>query len=380
MSTEADKDQDWLEETWRKTVAKMTQASDTIGSEFVHVSRDGMYDRTDSHVWTAGFWPGLLWLVYRDTSKERFRELAEQCERRLDTSIEEFMRLHHDVGFIWSLASVANYKLTGNLASRLRALKVAAWLAGRYNLRGKYIRAWNDYAGIGQKRNAGWAIIDCTMNLSLLFWASEEIGDPRFKHIASEHADTVLREFVREDGSCCHIVSFDPETGQRIEALGGQGYAPDSAWARGAAWAIYGLALCYRYTKAEKYRHGSQRVADFYLANLPEDSVPYWDFRLPTEEGAPKDSSAAAIAASGLLLLARCEDTERSRHYEAAARRMMRSLSDYYAVWDLEDEAILLHGTGNYPANKNIDVGLIYGDYFFVEALAKLRGQMETFW
>ncbi|WP_284639310.1 glycoside hydrolase family 88 protein [Paenibacillus silviterrae] len=370
----------WIDEVWEKAIAKIGQMSKTIGAGFPHVSKEGKYDSLEPRFWTSGFWPGLLWLAYRDTKNEELKRLAEECEARMDVCIDEYTCLHHDIGFMWSLSSVANYKLTGSAESKLRALKVAGWLAGRFNIKGQYIRAWNNNNWKADGGNAGWAIIDCTMNLSLLFWASAEIGDPRFKHIAAAHANTVLREFLREDGSCYHIVTFNPETGVRVGALGGQGFAPGSAWARGTAWALYGLALCYHYTKDDAYLQGSKKAAHFFLANLPEDLVPYWDFRLTTLEGAPRDSSAAAIAASGMLLLAEVLPEEQGCLYATAARQIMKSLADHYAVWDQKDEAILLHGTGHYPAGKNIDVGLIYGDYYFVEALAKLRGQTELFW
>ncbi|WP_028550145.1 glycoside hydrolase family 88 protein [Paenibacillus sp. UNC451MF] len=370
----------WIDEAWSKVVAKVGQTSKTIGAGFPHVSKEGKYDCTDPQGWTSGFWPGLLWLLYRDTNNEELKQLAEQCERKMDVCIDEYTRLHHDVGFMWSLTSVANYKLTGSEESKLRALKVAAWLAGRFNLKGNFIRAWNQSNWESANGNTGWAIIDCMMNLSLLFWASEETRDPRFKHIAEAHAHMVMGEFIRADGSVYHIVEFDPETGERVGALGGQGFAPESAWARGTTWALYGLALCYHYTKNDVYLQASKKVAHFFLANLPEDLVPYWDFRLTTQEGAPRDSSAAAIAASGLLLLADSLPAEEGRLYETSAKRILKSMVDHYAIWDTSDEAILPHGTGHWPANKNIDVGLIYGDYYFVEALAKLRGQTDLFW
>ncbi|GBG08407.1 glycosyl hydrolase [Paenibacillus agaridevorans] len=366
--------EEWVDEAWSKMVEKIDQTSPIIGAGFPHVSKEGKYDCTGPHFWTAGFWPGLLWLVFRDTNNGELKRIAEACESAMDACIDEYRNLHHDVGFMWSLTSVANYKLTGSEESKLRALKAAAWLASRFNIRGNFIRAWN-----GESRT-GLAIIDCMMNLSLLFWASDAIKDPRYKHIAVEHANTVLREFIREDGSVYHIVQFDPETGERVGALGGQGFAPESAWARGAAWALYGLAICYKYTKEDKYLQGSKKVAHFFLANLPEDLVPYWDFRLTTQEGAPRDSSAASIAASGLLLLAELLPAEEGRLYGTAARRMLKSMADHYVIWDASDEAILPHGTGHWPAGKNIDVGLIYGDYYFVEALSKLRGQTELFW
>jgi unsaturated chondroitin disaccharide hydrolase len=363
----------WLSEAWSKTMVKIEQTSKTIGANFPHVSKEGKYDYTQPHGWTAGFWPGLLWLSYRDTQREALLRIAEECETKMDIGIEEYAGLHHDVGFMWSLSSVANYKLTGNPASKLRALKAAAYLASRFNLRGHFIRAWNEENWKSEKGNGGWVIIDCMMNLNLLFWASQEIKDPRYKHIAMAHADTVLKEFIREDGSTYHIVQFDPEIGQRVGELGGQGFASESAWARGAAWAIYGLALCYQYTKEDRYLQASKKVAHFFLANLPEDSVPYWDFRLPTQEAAPRDSSAAAIAASGMLLLATLLPVEEGRLYESSAKRIVKSLCDHYTVWDTSDEAILQHGTGHWPANKNIDVGLIYGDYYFEEIYVLLR-------
>ncbi|TBL78998.1 glycoside hydrolase family 88 protein [Paenibacillus thalictri] len=370
----------WIEEAWSRVIGKIGLTGPRIGSGFPHASINGRYDSTDPGKWTCGFWPGLLWLLYRDNGDANLRQWAEECETKLDAAIEDFEMLHHDVGFIWCLSAVANYKLTGSEPSRKRALKVANWLAGRFNIQGRFIRAWNSKDWRDIEDNSGWVIIDCIMNLSLLFWASETTGDPRFRHIAEAHADTVLREFMRPDGSVHHIVVFDSETGERLHALGGQGYSPDSAWARGLAWAIYGLAICYAYTKKEKYVHGSQRAAHFFLAHLPEDLVPPWDFRVPAAADTPRDSSAAAAAASGLLLLSELLPGTQGDTYRISAKRMLRSMTDAYTVWDLRDEAIVKHATGSFPTGKNIDVPLIYGDYFYVEALAKLRGHTAMFW
>lgn len=370
----------WVEAAWRRAADKIATVSQRIGSGFPHACIGGRYDRTPPSAWTSGFWPGLLWLIYREGGEPRFRQLAEACEQAQDAALDEFVGLHHDVGFMWCLSAVANYKLTGNARSRTRALKAANLLAGRFNIRGKFIRAWNDKVWKGETNNEGWAIIDCMMNISLLFWASKETGDPRFRHIAMDHADTVLREFIRPDGSVRHIVCFDADSGQRTGALGGQGYSADSAWARGAAWAIYGMVICYAYTDEERYLHGSQRVAHFFLANLPEDAVPYWDFRLPELEGAPRDSSAAAIAASGLLLLQQQLSSVEGAMYGRGAARIMQSLNRNYTSYGPEDEAIVRHATGSYPTGKNIDVPLIYADYFYVEALSRMMGQREMFW
>lgn len=368
MSTEK-----WLEETWEQNVRKLKQASLRIGSGFPHGSHDGQYQLMKPDYWTAGFWPGMLWLVYRDSRDEELRRLAEECEAKLDPVLHGFLELSHDTGFMWTLTAIADHTVTGSSASRDRALTAASHLAGRFNLQGRFIRAWNNPERIG------WAIIDCMMNLPLLYWASAETGDPRFGHIARAHAETALKHLIREDGSAYHVVMFDPATGERKGYLGGQGYAADSAWARGAAWGLYGSALSYLHTRDPLFLDAAERAADFFLGHLPEDKVPYWDFRLPSTDGAPRDSSAAAIAATGLLDLAAVTSGSTSDRYRSGALAILQSLSSpLYAGGDNE-EALLLHGTGNLPMNQNIDRPLIYGDYYYLEALSKLKGQ-ASFW
>ncbi|MCI3927067.1 glycoside hydrolase family 88 protein [Paenibacillus sp. TRM 82003] len=354
--------------------------SERIGDRFPHASVDGSYKLEPAHWWTAGFWPGLLWLLYRDTGNERFRTIAESCEAQLDSVIADYYKLDHDIGFMWTLTSVARFKLLGEADSKRRALLAANLLSARFNIEGRYIRAWNPWRP--GDRNEGWAIIDCMMNLPLLHWASDETGDPRFKHVAKAHADTVLEHFIRPDGSVYHIVIFDPATGERIGANGGQGYAEESAWSRGAAWALYGMALSYQHTGDERYLAAAKRVAHFFIANLPEDDVPHWDFRLPEGIEKYRDSSAGACAACGLLLLSKQVGAVEAELYRAPAERMLRSLYENYGAWDTEEEGLILHGTSHYPEGKNVDVPLIYGDYFFAEGLATLlgHGQEELFW
>jgi unsaturated chondroitin disaccharide hydrolase len=216
--------------------------------------------------------------------------------------------------------------------------------------------------------------------LSLLFWAAEEIADPRFRHIACAHADTVLRHFIREDGSVRHIVSFDPETGDFGEALGGQGFGPDSSWSRGQAWALYGMANTYRYTGEARYLNAAKRVAHYFLASLEPDHVPLWDFRTGGDAASePRDTSAASCAASGLLELAKLVPAAESAFYRNAALRILASLTANYAsLGENGGQELLREGTGNKPAGQNVNVGLIYGDYYYVEALAKLKGWSRT--
>jgi unsaturated chondroitin disaccharide hydrolase len=240
-------------------------------------------------------------------------------------------------------------------------------------LRGRFIRAWND-------DKTGWAIIDCLMNLPLLYWAARELDDPRYTFIAEAHADTVLRHFLRPDGSSRHIVSFDPQTGDFLEALGGQGHAPESAWSRGNAWALYGLAIMFRNSGESRFLEGARRVARFFVDHLPADRVPYWDFRVPVAADTPRDSSAGAIAASGLLELARHVPSGEAGTWRDTAIRITRSLDASFGAWEADEEGLLLEGTGHFPAGQNVRVPLIYGDYYFVETLAKLRGQDSLFW
>lgn len=328
----------------------------------------GRYDNLAPEVWTSGFWPGILWIMYELTGKERYKQEAWDWDRRIEQPLIELSEhMHHDVGFQFLNTAVVKHAITGDPEARRRGIAAANYLAGRYNPAGEFIRAWNWDA-------YGWAIIDCMMNLSLLFWASEETKDPRYKHIAVKHANTAMKYFVREDGSVNHIVCFDPETGEFKEALGGQGYAPDSAWSRGASWAIYGFANTYRNTGDVRYLQTAKRAAHYFLASLPADHVPYWDFRLPSLEGEPRDSSAAAITASGLIELAGLVPGAEGKLYRSKAEAIVSSLTESYSAWDQHDyQGIITGGTGNKPKN-HFDTSLIFGDYYYVEAVAKLHG------
>jgi unsaturated chondroitin disaccharide hydrolase len=366
----------WVEQAWEQVVHKIEKTSHTVGAAFPNGTNNGRFEMTPAHDWVAGFWPGLLWLVYSETKNERLQALAIACEEQISQTLWEFEHLHHDVGFMFGLSSIKQYEHLADETAKRHALMAASLLAGRFNPAGSFIRAWPNW---GNEDHSGWAIIDCMMNLPLLYWASEEIADPRYRHIAELHADMVLKEFMQEDGSVHHIVAFDPETGARVGALAGQGYAADSAWSRGAAWALYGFALSYTYTGKERYLSAAKRVAEFFLHHLPADKVPYWDFRLPKHaDAAPRDSAAAAIAASGLLEIASILGAVDGLHYKQAAEEILFSLYQDYTEWQEDSEGLLLHGTGYFMANIYVDASLIYGDYYFVEALLKLKHAYKT--
>lgn len=367
----------WIDEAYNQSIDKITKLSKKIGVSFPHVCLDGNYNCEAANFWTSGFWGGLLWLAYRETKDESLKTIAEEIEKELNVPLHEFYDIHHDVGFMYLPTSVVNYHWSGNEESRRSGLIAASHLAGRFNFKGEFIRAWTHKVN---PDSTGWAIIDCLMNLPLLFWASKEINDPRFKHIAIAHADTVLKSFVREDWTVPHIVSFDPETGEKIENLGGQGLGPDSAWARGQSWAIYGFAIAARETGKANYLTASKNIANYFLSHLPEDKVPYWDFRTAEKDKFVRDSSAAACTASGLLELSELltDETEKAFYYESALT-ILKGLYDNYSDFSDAQDAILTKGTVSYPVNKHVNVPIIYGDYYFLEALGKLRGHKGLF-
>lgn len=372
----------WKEEALKFIIDKTDRNSESIKDNFPHASKNKKYNLENPQWWTAGFWPGVLWKVYSSTENNKLKNLANSCETKMDTLLMDSEKLDHDMGFMWTLSSIANYKLTGNEESRRRALCAANFLAGRFNILGNYIRAWNHW--IGREDNSGVAIIDCVMNLPLLYWASEESNDPRFKHIAMKHADMVLEHFIREDGSVQHMVVFDSETGEVKEKLGGQGFAANSGWARGCAWAIYGLSLSYMYTKEERYLNAAKKSAHYFISNLPEDKCPVWDFRVPEDNEIKysyRDSSAASIAACGLLLIGELVHETESKLYLKEGENILKSLYENYSSKnDLEEEGLITCATGHFPEQTNLEVPIIYGDYYFVEGILKLTGDKTIFW
>lgn len=316
--------------------------------------------------WTNGFWSGAMWQMYRMTGDERYTKEAARGEKLLDAAFEEYWHLHHDVGFMWRLSSAAAYDLTGNEVSRKRAMIAANLLAGRYNPLG-FIRAWNDDC-------TGWAIIDCMMNLSLLYWASEKSGDPRFRKIAMQHADTAMQHFVREDGSCNHIVIFDPETMDVLDKPGGQGHGPGSSWSRGQSWAMYGFMISYRYTGKQEYLETAKKVSDYFLSCVGEDGIPDSDFRAPKED-IRKDNVAGAIAACALIDLSR---ELKDDHYLQEALRLLRAMEQTDADWSQDCPAIFRRCRAAW--NSADHQTMQYGDYFFIEAINKLRGETYQMW
>ena len=360
-----------------KVTDKLSWVTDEVDFIYPYTTRQGKYKNKEviPYIWTCGFYGGILWYMYKLTYDEKYLKLGRESATHLEQGLTEYYEMTHDVGFQFLFTNVADYKITGDLDSKTRALHAATILAGRYNPKGQFIRAWNDNPYIdGEVSKSGYVIIDCMMNLPLLYWASEETGDPRYTQIANLHADTVIKQFIREDGSSNHIVVFDPATGEVVDKPKGQGYAPGSSWTRGQSWAIYGFAMAYHYTKNEKYLETAKKVADYFISQMNDEYMPI-DFAQPAE---PKyeDSSAAAITACGLLEILRYTEDEK---YKNAVDKLMAIL---YKNCDFtqDDEAILQNCSEMYHLEDTRHVSLIYGDYYMLEALMRLNGEDVLFY
>ena len=364
-----EKDRLWACRVWEKIKAKMSVQCERVGDRVLYIAMDGRYgDKMEENIywWCNGFWPGMLWLLYHDTGDTGYMKAARGVEERLDAALSGWEGLDHDLGFMWTLSAKLDFCLTGNPPSRVRALHAANLLAGRYNPRGRFIRAWNG-------EQIGWIIIDCMMNLPLLYWAGAELGDPRFRYLAIDHTETALRHLLRQDGSCNHVAVLDPDNGNLLDTPGGQGYEAGSSWSRGQAWALYGFALALRHTGDERYGMAAKRVAHYFMSSLSlHGLVPPSDFRAPDE---PKriDTSAGMIGAAGLLCLAEQVGAAEQKLYLNSAVRILETLEAGFCDWDVERDSIVQGGSVRYkemPGQQNVP--LIYADYFFMEAVHKL--------
>ena len=317
--------------------------------------------------WCAGFWPGVLWYDYEYTGNPAIREEAEQFTASLEF-LAHTPAYDHDLGFLIFCSYGNGYRLTGNPAYKQVILDTADTLATLFNPTVGALLSWprhvEDYGGHN-------VIMDNMMNLEMLFWAAKNGGGQHLYDIAVSHADKTMNHHFRPDYTSYHVAVYDTLTGGRINALTHQGYADESQWARGQAWAIYGFTVAYRETKDEKYLDFAQKVTDAYLTRLPEDVIPYWDFDDPCIPDAPRDASAACVVASALAELHAYVPTEKGTHYKEAALKMLQSLgSEAYRAGEAKP-SFLLHSTGNLPAGSEIDASIIYADYYYIEALLR---------
>lgn len=363
--------------------------------------------------WTTGFWAGMLWLAYELTGEEKYRAAGEvQVERFADRLGRKIDVDHHDIGFLYTLSCVAAYRLTGKELAHQTALSAADQLMTRFLEAPGVLQAWGAMDDPGER---GRTIVDSLMNVPLLYWASDQTGDPHYAAAGARHTEQLLRYLVRPDGSTYHTYYFDPDSGAPRFGRTHQGYADESTWSRGQAWAIYGFALSHRHTHDERFLEAAQRVADVFLANTPADGVVYWDFTFGEGSPEPKDSSASAIAACGLLELASVPQSQAAAgpcveavsapdsqaasaresraasarssqavfaSYQGVAARIVAALHQTYAPPRTSpSNTLLMHGTQNRNTNQAVDEGNLWGDYFYLESLTRLtRPDWTPYW
>lgn len=318
--------------------------------------------------WTSGFWPGALWYAYEYSGDESLKEEAEKFTQPVEL-IANKSASDHDVGFQVYCSFGNGYRLTGNDAYKEVILKAADTLATLYNPIVGTIHSWPS-----KQEYPHNTIIDNMMNLELLFWASKNGGTKSLYNIAERHAETTMKTIVRPDYTTFHVGVYDTLDGHFMRGVTHQGYADDSQWARGQGWGIYGFAMCHRETGRKDFLETSKKLADVFIGLLPEDGIPYWDFNDPAIPAAPKDASAAAVAACGMLELSVLLDDpiEKEKYKEAATDLLDKLSTDEYLSREV-NQAILLHSTGHHPRGTEIDMSIIYADYYFMEALLRLK-------
>lgn len=379
-------DNPWIVESLELAIAKTRRNLPVLAANPASWAFDtgGNYQNMDEGFfdignWTTSFFTGMGVLAYLQTGNDELLGELEPLDSFFLTKVGKHANnTMHDLGFLYSLYSVALYKVTGDPRHRESGLRAADVLASRYVPEGRYIRAWGrmdeldtDYAGL--------AIIDCLMNMPLLYWASEESGDARYREIALRHTDTTLKHFVREDDSVFHAFRFHPKTG---EPIGGDNYcgrSVDSHWARGTTWAMYGFALAYRHTSDIRYLDAALRLTSRFISLLDEECVPVWDFRLGPDESPLRDSSAAAIAVCAIQELEALDQA--TQEYTAVKHQLLEKLcSPAYLDTTPGRQGILKHGQVGEGVGKAQKVYTSWGDYYFMEALSREVGLEVNWW
>lgn len=354
---------------------------DYFGTDFpTPATKDNHYSMMDNTEWTNGFWTGCLWLAYEYTGDDAIRSLAQANNLSFLERVTKSIELdHHDLGFLYSPSCMAEWKLLKTPEARQAALKAADKLIERYQEKGGFIQAWGQLGKAEDYR----LIIDCLLNIQLLFFASQETGDDRYRQMAINHFYASANNVIRDDASAYHTFYFDPETGEPIKGVTRQGYNDDSAWARGQAWGIYGIPLTYRFLKDPQLIALFKGMTHYFLNRLPKDQVSYWDLIFEDSSGQSKDSSATAIAVCGIheMLKHLPENDPDKKAYQAAMHCMLRSLIDSYANKDIKPGAPLLrHGVYSWHSGKGVDEGNIWGDYYYLEALLRFYKDWTPYW
>ncbi|ANA78825.1 glucuronyl hydrolase [Paenibacillus glucanolyticus] len=362
-------------------LVKIKDNTKRFGDHFPHVSFNGKYGLNPNEDWTNGFWSGMLWLGYEYSGDEAYREAARRTVQSFKRRMESHRVLdHHDIGFLYTLSSQAQWMVERDEEARELTLQAADVLMRRWRPNGQYLQAW----GLPEDtQHGGRMIIDCLMNLPLLFWASQQTGDERYREAAIKQADQSRRYLVRGDDSSYHTFVFDVETGEAMGGATHQGYTNGSTWSRGQAWGVYGFALAYRYTGNPLYLDTAKRMATYFIRHLPEDHVAYWDFDVPIDTNTYRDSSASAIFAAGMVeLISHLDAVDPDRaEFEKKLRLTLESLVCHYSTIGEQDaEGLLKHGAYYVRGNTAPDDFMIWGDYFYLEVLMRMARGIKGYW
>ncbi|MBO0471511.1 glycoside hydrolase family 88 protein [Enterococcus sp. DIV0242_7C1] len=367
----------WLNEQIDWCVSQIEKNMQRFGTQFPSAcATNGKYRIKANDDWTNGFWTGMLWLAYEWTKKDKFLALAmeniQSFQKRLD---DHFVLDHHDIGFLYSLSAGAGFKITGNDQCKQEVLQAAEVLLARFQEQGEFIQAWGQKGDPKEYR----LIIDSLINLPLLFEATEISGDTHYSEMAEKHYQTLMKTVIKADATTFHTYYFDPETGQPSHGATHQGHSDSSIWARGQSWAVLGIPLNESYLHSMPFPENYAQIVDVFLAHLPEDLIPYWDFDFTDQHPSDKDSSSLAIAACGLM---EAEKLAAFPEAEMLAKGMVYQLGEHYSAKKLpENEGLLLHGVYAHAEGKGIDEPNLWGDYFYLEALIRLANpQWQRYW
>lgn len=345
---------------------------------------NGVYPKGENYEWTPGFFTGISWLCWQHTGDDAFKTAALQQVDSFYTRVQnKYCTDNHDLGFLYTPSCTAAYMLTGNEKARQAALMAADELLLRFQEKGQFIQAWGEYGNPAHYR----MIIDCLLNVPLLYWASGQTGKEVYREKALSHSKTAIKHLFRADGSTYHTFYFDPETGEPLHGETAQGYSNDTAWARGQAWGVYGLALYYRYTNDKEILPLFNKVFSYFMSHLPPNKIPYWDLSFSYPSNEPWDSSAAAVAACGMLEMGEQLGGEENEKYRKIAGEIAKSLyQNCLADGEGGKNGLLLHGVYNKksPFNAREDAGVdesnLWGDYFWAELLTRLYTKWEPYW
>lgn len=331
--------------------------------------RDDTLFMVPSKDWTSGFYAGNLWYTYELTNDEFWKQKAIEFTAPIEN--EKNDKTTHDLGFKLYCSFGNGYRLSSNPAYKEILIQSARTLCTRYNPIVGSMRSWD----FSTDKWAFPVIIDNMMNLDLLFWAFKQTKDSLFYNVAINHANTTMKNHFRADYSSYHVIDYDTKTGKATKKNTHQGYSDESAWARGQAWALYGFSMCYRETGNKAYLKQAEKISEFLLnhPNLPKDLTPYWDFNAPNIPNAPRDVSAATIMASAFYEMS-MQVSGKNKYYSEIADRIIDNINSNYMCKPKTNGGFLLNNsTGHLPGKHEINVPIVYADYYYLEALLRKR-------